>query len=804
MIETAKANASLPEGLSSEEAKKLAEQGLSNASKEKNGKSYLRIVTDNLLTFFNILWAIVAILMIACNSFSNLTFLAIIIPNVLIAIVQECRAKHTVEKLSATTDPKATVVRDGTLIEVDASEIVLGDVVCISLGQQILADGTVIGGVAEANESMLTGESNAIKKTEGDRVLAGSYLVSGQIFVKVTAVGKDNYIHTIEKAARNFSAPASNLFRDLNRLLRYISFFLVPCALVMLFVQYKGNPDLRQAIIDTCGGVIGMIPAGVFLLITITLTLSVISLAKKRTLVQDMYSIEMLASADVVCLDKTGTITDGTMCVTETIPLGGRTKEEIGSIVALLEGAEQSINATAKALSAAFGKRSDVAVLDRLPFSSERKYSATAFEGLGAFALGAPHFVPAPVSEEMEKTVASYAKQGMRVLLLAALKDLSDTEGEPLALIAVADRIRPSAKETIEGFQSQGVTVKIISGDHAATVSAIAARVGVKNAECYISCENLSDAELEEKAESCAVFGRVSPEQKVLLVKRLKALGHTVAMTGDGVNDTLALKEANCSIAMAEGSEMARKVSKIVLLDSDFSTLPDVVREGRRCINNVRRSATLFLMKTMLAMCLSLLTAVSGLLALIPSLHMEVLAYPFQPKGLVLLEMFVIGASSVLLALEPNNERIEGSFIKTVLKASLPNGIALLLPVLTVVICTAVGVFAPRELGNTLAMIAALGAGLVNLWVLAYPYTKWRFTVCASMTGALMLAIPLSILLFADMFEFGHAAGHVGLAFLIGGLSILIAAAAHAVKYLIQRKRAAKPRPMGAIGIGKQ
>ena len=792
LIVTKNTEVLLPEGLSSEQARSLKEQGLSNFSKEKNGKSYLRIITDNLLTFFNILWGIVAVLMIACNSFSNLTFLAIIIPNVLIAIVQECRAKRTVEKLSATTDPKATVVRDGALVEIDASEIVLGDVVQLSLGQQILADGTVLSGIAEANESMLTGESNAIKKSEGDRVLAGSYLVSGQIFVKVTAVGKDNYIHTIEKAARSFSAPASNLFRDLNRLLRYISYFLVPCALVMFFVQYASNGDVARSIIDTCGGVIGMIPAGIFLLITVTLTLSVISLAKKRTLVQDMYSIEMLASADVVCLDKTGTITDGTMCVTETIPLLGHTEDEVKRAIALLQGAQASLNATSRALVAAFGTSTDEKLLETLPFSSERKYSASLFEGIGAYALGAPHFVPAPVSEEMEETIAAYAKEGKRVLLLAALQDLEDKEGKPLALIAVADRIRPSARETIAAFQAQGVAVKIISGDHAATVSSIAARVGVKNADVFVSCEGLSDEELEAKAEQCAVFGRVSPEQKVLLVKKLKSLGHTVAMTGDGVNDTLALKEANCSIAMAEGSEMARKVSKIVLLDSDFSTLPDVVREGRRCINNVKRSATLFLMKTMLAMCLSLLTAVSGLLALIPALGIEVLAYPFQPKGLVLLEMFVIGISSVLLALEPNNERIEGSFIKTVLKASLPNGIALLLPVLAIVILNASGVFATHELGNTLAMVAVLAAGIVNLWVLAFPYTKWRFAVCAAMTGATVLAVPLSILIAGDMFEFGHASGHIGLAILVAALALLTAAAAHAVKFLILKKLARK------------
>ena len=786
MVETKTSELALPEGLTSEEAQRLKEQGLSNVSTEKNGKSYSRIIIDNLLTFFNVLWGIVAILMILCNSFSNLTFLAIIIPNVLIAIVQECRAKRTVEKLSATTDPKATVVRDGQLMEINASDIVLGDVVQISLGQQILADATVISGVAEANESMLTGESDAIKKTEGDRVLAGSFLVSGSIFTKVTAVGKDNYIHTIEKSARSFSAPASNLFRDLNRMLRYISFFLVPCALVMFFVQNYASGDLRQSVIDTCGGVIGMIPAGIFLLITVTLTLSVISLAKKRTLVQDMYSIEMLASADVVCLDKTGTITDGTMCVSNIIPLGDFTEGEIAEAIAYLEGAEPSLNATAKALVAAFGTKTDKAVIERLPFSSERKYSATLFEGVGAFALGAPHFVPAPIDEKTEKEIAALAKQGMRVLLLSSISALSDTEGKPMALIAVADRIRPSAKETIEGFQSQGVTVKIISGDHAATVSSIAARVGVKNADCFVSCEKLTDEELEAKAEQAAVFGRVSPEQKVLLVKKLKSLGHTVAMTGDGVNDTLALKEANCSIAMAEGSEMARKISKIVLLDSDFSTLPDVVREGRRCINNVRRSAMLFLMKTMLAMCLSLLTAVSGLLALIPALGIEVLSYPFQPKGLALLEMFVIGASSVLLALEPNNERIEGSFIKAVLKASLPNGIALLLPVLSVVILKAFGVFAP-ELGNTLAMVAVLSAGIVNLWVLAFPYSKWRLMVCAAMTGATVLAIPLSILI-GDIFEFRYAAGHIGLAIMVALLSAAVAGIAHVGKFFIIRK----------------
>ena len=506
---------SLPySGLSDEEVCEQKALGNVNVVTEKIGKSYGRIISENLFTFFNFVWAIVAAVLISIGSFTNLTFLFIIIPNVLIAIIQEIRAKKTVEKLSVTTEPKATVIRNGKLIEIDVGEIVVGDVMKIEMGKQVLSDSIVLSGFAEANESMLTGESDAIKKQEGDTVLAGSYLVSGSIYVKVERVGKNNYVHKIESAAKGFKKPASHLFRDLNRLIKYIGIVLVPLSAAMLLTNYFAYIDkysLPVVIEKTCGSIIGMIPAGMYLLVTLTLTLSVITLSRKRTLVQDMYSIEMLAAADVVCLDKTGPITDGTMCVTKFEPLSGESEENIRRIIAYVEGSEESINNTSRALIDCFGKESGV-VLDKIPFSSKRKYSAVSIEGVGSYAIGAPHFVPCPVSEELDEKIKKHAENGERVLLLSRLQSF-ESEGEAIAMIAIADRIRPAAKETIAKFQEQGVTIKIISGDHAATVSTLAGRVGVKNSENYLSCENISDEELIACCENYAVFGRVTPEQ---------------------------------------------------------------------------------------------------------------------------------------------------------------------------------------------------------------------------------------------------------------------------------------------------
>lgn len=730
----------IPEGLTSDEVSILVSEGKVNISDEKVGKSYGRIIRDNLFTYFNLVWLIVTLLLAVCKSFTNMTFLAIVIPNLVISIFQEMKAKCTVEKLSVTTEPKATVIRDGELVSINADEIVLGDVMLVEMGRQVLSDAIVVSGFAEANESMITGESDAIKKNVGDRILAGSFLVGGSVYARVVNVGRDNYVHKIEKAAKNFKAPTSNLFHDLNKLIKSIGVFLIPMSAILFFANWISYKDIITATVKTCGSVVGMIPAGIYLLVTLTLTLSVINLSKKQTLVQDMYSIEMLASADVVCLDKTGTITDGTMHVTAVESLDGTELSEIERIMSHIEGTEQSVNNTSAALIDRFGKDVSVKIIKKIPFSSARKYSAVSIVGLGAFSIGAPHFVPCPISHEVEKMISEHAKEGERVLILVRHDDL-DTEGKALALIAISDRIRPAAKETIANFQEQGVTLKVISGDHAETVSTIASRVGINNADKYISCENLSDEELIESAEDYTVFGRVTPEQKVLLIKTLRINGHTVAMTGDGVNDTLALKESNCAIAMADGSEMARKVSHIVLMNSDFASLPDVVREGRRCINNVRQSSVLYLMKTIFTIILSIISVIT------------MSGYPFEPKQFMLLEMFVIGFASVLLALEPNNKRIEGSYLETVIIRSFPNALSMLIPVIALMIVEKF-VTMTLESRNSIAMAVILVVAFINLIALCKPFTKWRATVVSIIGGLILIAIPVSIFLLRDMLRF--------------------------------------------------
>lgn len=728
----------IPDGLTSEAAASLIMKGLCNKAETKAGKSYLRIIYDNLFTFFNMIWAIVTVVLISIGSYSNLTFLAVVVPNILIATYQEMRAKKTVEKLTMTSDPIATVVRDGEKTDIFSSDIVIGDVMYLELGRQVLSDGIVIQGSAEVNESMLTGESNAIKKKPGDTVLAGSYLVGGAAYVRVTNVGRDNYIHKMEKAARSFKAPASNLFKELNRLIKSIGIFLVPMSLLLLVTNYFAySRDFVTAINKTCGSIIGMIPSGIFLLVTLTLSLSVITLGKKGSLVRDMYSIEMLASADVICLDKTGTITDGTMAVTEVVALNGYVERYIHRVMAMVEGAEDSVNHTSEALIDYFGRNREIGIIDKIPFSSARKYSSVNIAEEGCFSVGAPRFVKCEITKEIEFLISQHAARGERVLILVKQPEL-EAMGEPMALIAISDRIRANARDTIDSFQSQGVAVKVISGDHAETVSSIAKRVGIKNADKYVSCEKVSDKELASMCEEYAVFGRVTPEQKILLIKALRERGHTVAMTGDGVNDTLALKESDCSIAMADGSEVARKVSKIVLMNSDFGVLPDIVKEGRRCINSVRMSSVLYLMKTVFTIVLSLFSVIT------------LSGYPFDPKQLLLVEMVVIGFSSLLLTVEPNYKRATGSYMQTVLRKSLPNAFVMLIPVFTTQIVEKFGDFEIESI-SAIATIAVTGAAFLNLIFICRPYTNWRVgVVCVS--GALLgLALPLSVFLLSDM-----------------------------------------------------
>ena len=732
-------------GLTEEQVRAEVEAGRVNNAKTDAGKSYLKIVADNLLTWFNLIYAIVTAVLVSVGLITNLTYLFVIIPNIAIAIWQEASAKRAVEKLSVTTDPRATVLRGGELVEIDATEIVLGDLMRVELGRQVLCDAIVVEGVCEANESMLTGESVPIKKKAGDRILAGSFLVSGSVYARVDRVGEDNYVHSLEKEARAFKAPKSNLFRDLNRLIKTIGLVMIPLTLGAFIVNWINvassgthiGLELVQEIVNsTSGPIIGMIPAGMYLLVTLTLSLSVIKLSKKQTMVQDMYSIEMLASADVLCLDKTGTITDGTMEVTSVRSLDGTSLCEISRVMAYLEGEEDGINATSKALIAKFGKEIGE-VRTRVPFSSARKYSAADISEIGSYAIGAPHFVPCDISSELDAEIDAYAREGERVLVLVRVPAISDTEaerGEAVAIITIADRIRPSARDTIARFQSQGVTVKVISGDHAATVSTIAQRVGIINAENYISCENISDEDLVAAVDSYAVFGRVTPEQKVLLVKALKAKGHTVAMTGDGVNDTLALKESDCAIAMADGSEVARQVSQIVLMNSDFASLPDVVNEGRRCINNVRQSSSLFLMKTIFTILVTIFSIVT------------VTKYPFGTTNFMFLELVVIGIASVALALEPNEKRIEGAFLDGIVIKSLPSAVAMFLPIMAILICGKVAGADFWLVRDAVAMVSATLAGYINLWFICRPLTRWRGTVAVG-AGVLLVLVGAGAIL---------------------------------------------------------
>ena len=739
----------MPEGLTHDEVARQIELGHTNEVKEKAGRGYLKIITDNLFTFFNFIWAIVTLALVSFRSFENLTFLIVVCSNLLVAIIQEIRARIAVSKLSVTTQPKAIVVRDGDLVEVASEKIVLGDVMKIGIGKQILSDSEVISGVCEVNESMLTGESRAIKKQQGDKLLAGTFLVSGSVYARVTGVGSDNYIHTLEQEAKRFKAPSSNLFRDLNKLIKSIGGILIPIAILTVIFNWLSYKDVyagmelaKTVVVKTCGSVVGMIPSGMYLLVTLTLSLSVMTLARKKTLVQDMYSIEMLASADLVCLDKTGTITDGTMQVSDIYPLGNMSISEIKRAMSFINYASNGGNATSNALLRKFGKEK-CTILDSIPFSSTRKYSACVIDGVGAFAIGAPHFVPCEVGTIIDRRIEEFAREGKRVLLLAKLDNLGKN-GVPVALIAIEDRIRPNAKETIEQFQSQGVVVKVISGDHASTVAAIAKKVGINNAEKYISCENLTDAELVAIAEDFTVFGRVTPEQKVLLIKTFKVYGHTVAMTGDGVNDTLALKESNCAIAMADGSEVARQVAQIVLMNSDFGSLPEVVREGRRCINNVRQSGVLYLMKTIFTIFISVFCIVT------------MTGYPFAPNNFLFLEMFIIGLGSVLLALEPNNNIIKGSFLDAVLLKSLPCAASLLVPTIASMI---IGNFGDdiisTEARNSVAMCVVILVGYLNLIFICRPYTRWRAAVVGLVGFLLAGAITVASVVEGLNYAFG-------------------------------------------------
>lgn len=712
----------MSQGLSESQVSLRQSQKLTNLTKKSSGKSYTRIICENVFTFFNFLWLAIFVALVAVGSYNNLLFAIIIVANTLIAIIQECKAKKTVAKLQLVVAPKITAMRDGKEIELSSNDIVLDDIIILENGNQIPADCEILDGVVDVNESLLTGESVSVKKKLGDKLLAGSFLTSGKCVCRVVAVGEGNYISSVAKAAKGVAKPKSNLFKDLNKLIKIIGYFIIPVGILMFLNNFYGqDTNIATAVEKTCGSLVGMIPAGMFLLVTVALAVGVIKLSKKKTLVQDLYSIEMLARTNVLCLDKTGTITDGTMQVREVVKLE-ESDLNVDEIIKSINCAQPTENATSLALKKYYGTENAKTPLFNLAFSSERKQTITCFSGLGTFALGAYEYINTKKDEKLAKQIAKYSADGYRVLVLAKnseeITEEKNLEFSPVALVVIEDHIRSDAPETIKWFKDNGVEIKIISGDNPQTVASIAKKVGVEGADKYVSLEKMSIEEVCEIADKFTVFGRVSPEQKHAIIKTLKQKGKVVAMTGDGVNDTLALKEADCSIAMADGSEVARSISNLVLMNSKFSSLPSVVAEGRQVINNVQKSSSLFLMKTLFTVVLSLITLCSFSL------------YPFAPAQVFLLEAFVIGIPSFFLSLQPNSDQIKGGFLKNVLKMSIPYAAVLLVGVGAVLVLNKCGQLEYNEF-NTLATLTITVVGFMNLCKICFPLNKLRIGIVA-------------------------------------------------------------------------
>ena len=729
-------------GLTKEQVEKRIADNLTNKTKVKSSKSYGSIFVKNIFTFFNMLWAIIAAALIAVGSYTDLLFIFVIVANTTIAIIQEIRAKVTVEKLSLVTSPLVKTIRNGETIEVPAEELVLDDIIILSNGNQIPSDCKIIEGKVEVNESLLTGESNAIEKSVDQPLLSGSFIVSGVCYAKIDKIGKDNYVYQMAKKAKEFKAPQSNLFKDLNSLIRYIGIALIPIGIVTFLKEYGvAGSTIQEQITNTSGALTSMIPAGMFLLVTVALAVGVVKLAKKKTLVKDLYSIEMLARTNVLCLDKTGTITDGTMKVIDFMTYSKKRKSNIKKTISNVLQVQKTLNATSNAMIKEFGRCEDLKALNIVEFSSERKYSITQLSNKKIYFLGASTRIGCKLTDEQLAYIKEQQSKGLRVLAFAEQesgafdKKMTGKNSTLLALIVIEEHIREDAVETIQWFKDNGVEIKIISGDDPSTVAKIAQRVGVEHSDKYVSLENFSLKEIEQMADQFTVFGRVTPEQKYTLVKALKNKGKVVAMTGDGVNDTLALKEADCSIAMADGSEVARSISKLVLLESNFSSLPSVVKEGRQVINNVQNSASLFLMKTFFAIILTIIT----LFIQCP--------YPFKPSMMLLIETFVIGIPSFLLTFEPNTKPIKGNFIPQVMKRSLPRALLMIINVLIVISLfktQSIATFSESEY-QTLSVLILTYTGFLNLATLCFPMTLLKgFTLGISfvtVTGAI-IALP--------------------------------------------------------------
>ncbi len=759
-------------GLTSEEVRERIDNGLTNHTDISTQKTVGQIVKSNLLTYFNLIFLILTVLLCIVGSFRNLTFLPVIIGNTVIGIFQELRAKKTLDKMSMLNAPHSIVVRDGEQQQIQSEELVKDDIIILSAGNQICADATVLSGSISVNEALLTGESDEIKKKSGDRLMSGSFVVSGQCYAKLDKVGNESYISQLTAQAKAMGdGEQSEMIRYINKLVKWVGIIIIPVGIILFCQAYIMNGEtFKKSVVSMVAAVLGMIPEGLYLLTTVALALSTIRLAKKQVLLHDMKSIETLARVDVLCVDKTGTITEPGMQVTELV-ISGRCgdaemdKRAFAHLLADYSAVIEDNNATMEAIRAYVAKneieKGSRTLLKTQPFTSANKYSKVSFVE-GDYMLGAPEFIMKDRYDEISEEIEEYQSKGYRVLLMAESGD--DSSGleksfggiSPIGYIVLSNPIRENAESTFTYFKEQGVAIKVISGDNPATVSEVAKRAGIDGAENYVDASTLaSEKDITEAVDKYTVFGRVTPKQKQLIVRALQKQKHTVAMTGDGVNDILAMKDADCSIAMASGSEAAAQAAQTVLLDSDFGRMPYVVYEGRQVVNNIQRSASLFLVKNIFSLLMAIFSAIFAI------------TYPLEPSQISLISMFTIGLPGFLLALEPNRDRIEGNFMVNVMLKALPAGLTDVLSVGALVICGQVFNLPSEDIATAGTMLLAV-VGFMIIIKISHPFNKMKYGVlliniigllfCGLFLGRLFAIESISNICFLLMVVFAFAA----------------------------------------------
>lgn len=726
-------------GLTDEEVRQRVEEGFTNRTDISTDKTTKEIVVSNVFTYFNLIFLVITILLIMVGSFRNLTFLPIIIGNTVIGIVQEIRAKKTLEKMSLLNAPHADVIRNGSVKQSSTDELVKDDVILLTAGKQICADAVVISGNIQVNESLLTGEADEVEKTEGSTLMSGSFVVSGECYARLEKVGNESYISKLSLEAKSMGGKEqSEMIRSINLIVKWVGIVIIPIGLILFWQSHFVNGEsITKSVTSTVAAIIGMIPEGLYLLTTVALALSTMKLARKKVLLHDMKSIETLARVDVLCVDKTGTITEPDMKLKEIFLCKNSgadgtqtalTLDELKSLILDYANASVDNNATMLALKAyaAEALTNNTSALHRTAvsqqaFSSSLKYGSVTFSD-GTYLLGAPEFIMHEDFARIEEEIIPYADKGDRVLLFARYNGENVENGingsvTPLGFVALANPIRANAVKTFEYFKSQGVAIKVISGDNPRTVSRIAIQAGIESAESFVDAATLdTEDKIADAVNKYTVFGRVTPKQKKQLVKALQAKGHTVAMTGDGVNDILAMKDADCSVAMASGSEAAAQAAQVVLLDSDFAHMPDVVYEGRRVVNNIQRSASLFLVKNIFSLLLSLFSVIL------------MVTYPLEPAQVSLISMFTIGVPGFLLALEQNKDRIKGHFITNVMLKALPGGLTDVIAVGALVVCGEVFCISDASIG-TIATLVLSVVGFMILFKISEPLNGMKYAV---------------------------------------------------------------------------